>query len=277
MRRILHTLMACTLVASAPAADSVEERLREASETSRTNLSLALELAGQAVAASPTNTQALALRARLLDRARRYDEGIRDLTIALKLDPRRLQFWQGRGEMNFKAGHFQESVADFDRVIEMSPAQAPHHWQRGLSLYYAGRFADGRKQFELHQTVNPNDVENAAWHFLCTARETSLTNARARLLPQGKDSRVPMQEIYGLCAGTKTAAEVLEVARRAADDLRIRDAMFYAHLYIGLYYEVVGDGGKAREHLKLAAGDKDADHYMGDVARAHLKQPGRAQ
>src|SRR5207244_800732 len=75
-----------------------------------------------------------------------------------------------RGMDQFQWGHIKESLADFDRAIALAPKQAPYLWQRGISLYYAGRYDDGRKQFELHQTVNGNDVENAAWRFLCMAR-----------------------------------------------------------------------------------------------------------
>mgnify|MGYP000446850332 CR=1 FL=1 len=40
---------------------------------------------------------------------------------------------------------------------------------------------EGRKLFELHRSVNPQDVENAAWHFLCAARVDGLEKARAQL------------------------------------------------------------------------------------------------
>jgi lipoprotein NlpI len=45
--------------------------------------------------------------------------------------------------------------------------------------------------------------------------------------------------------------------------------LFYAHLYIGLYYEAAGDAKAAREHLERAVSYR-ANHYMGDVARVHL-------
>ena len=44
--------------------------------------------------------------------------------------------------------------------------------------------------------------------------------------------------------------------------------LFYAHLYLGLYYDATGDTKLAREHIFKAAAFK-ADHYMGDVARVH--------
>jgi lipoprotein NlpI len=271
MDRIITVLCACIAITTCQSAVAPDDALREVAAVSRTNLTLALALGDKLVAAQPTNAQALTLRARLLERARKYDDAIRDLSAALKLDPSSPQLWQGRGEVHFKAAHIKESIADFDHVLAAAPAQAPHHWQRGIALYYAGRFADGRKQFELHQTVNPNDVENAVWHFLCAARETSLTNARARLLAPGKDARIPMQEIYEFYRGSRTKEEVLAVATRAANDMRVRDALFYAHLYLGLYYEVAGEPAQAREHLKRAAEDANADHYMGDVARVHLQ------
>ena len=154
-----------------------------------------------------------------------------------------------------------------DLKTELAPDQAPHHWQRGISLYYARRFSDGRKQFESHRTVNPNDVENAAWHFLCAVRETSVTNARAIILPAGPDARVPMAQVDALYRGTGSVDDVLAAARNS----RARDGMFYAHLYLGLYYDVLGDTVKAREHIKLAAEDPTSAHYMGDVARVHWR------
>ena len=271
MRRIITALCTCVLALAARSAVTPNATLREVVAASRTNLTIALALSDKLIAAQPANVEALALRARLLERTRKYDAAIRDLSAALKLDPGTPPLWQARGEANFKAGHFKESVADFNRVIATTPSQAPHHWQRGISLYYAGRFADGRRQFESHQTVNPNDVENAAWHFLCAARETSLTNARAQLLAPGKDARIPMQEIYEFYRGSKTADEVLAVATRAKNDIHVRDALFYAHLYLGLYYDVAGDTARAKEHIQLAASDDNSDHYMGDVARVHLQ------
>lgn len=50
--------------------------------------------------------------------------------------------------------------------------------------------------------MNPNDVENAAWHFLCVARAESPEQARAALLPVGSDRRVPMRQIYEMFRGT---------------------------------------------------------------------------
>ena len=271
MRQLLLALILACAIGSSHGAESLETRLREVTTVARTNTSAALLLCNKVVTDFPTNAQPLMARVRLLDRLRRYSEALNDIDEALKLDPRiPPQVWQARGEVHFKAGKFKESAADFDRVLELSPGQAAHHWQRGISLYYAGKFADGRKQFELHRTVNPADVENAAWHFLCVARESGVTNARNAMLPVGKDGRAPMPEIYDLYRGTGTVDQVITAATRAIKNPGQGNALFYAHLYLGLYFEAMGNAAKAREHITKAARDPVAEHYMGDVARAHL-------
>lgn len=174
---------------------------------------------------------------------------------------------------DFTNQDIEESAAGFDTLVALIPDFAPRLWQRGIVLYYAGRYDDCRAQFESHRLVNPNDVENAAWHFLCVARADSPEEARAALLPVGPDSRVPMQEVYEMLSGSQTAEDVM-----AATGGR-PNAEFYAHLYLGLYAEALGDSSEAIEHMRAAAGDDYAQTggFMHTVARVHvsLNTPGR--
>jgi lipoprotein NlpI len=167
----------------------------------------------------------------------------------------------------FEQGRFAASAATFDQLATLIPDQAPQLWQRGIALYYAGRYADCRRQFESHRTVNPDDVENAAWHFLCVAREQSPAQARAALLPVGPDPRAPMREVYQLFRGSMTANDVLKAAGDRPSGL------FYAHLYIGLHAEALGRKDVALTHIKEAASDRyaPAGGYMHMVAVVHLK------
>jgi len=163
----------------------------------------------------------------------------------------------------FLAGRFQEAADGFDRVVALRPELGPQLWQRGIALFYAGRFADCRTQFESHRAVNPADVENAAWHFLCVARLTSAEEARALLLPVGRDPRRPLPEIYEMLEGTMTPDQVLSAA---GDDPA---AGFYAHLYIGLYQDALGNRDRALEHMRIAAANQDVSGYMALVAVLH--------
>jgi lipoprotein NlpI len=167
----------------------------------------------------------------------------------------------------FVEGRFAQSATTFDQAAKMIPQEAPYLWQRGIALYYAGRYTDCRRQFESHRTVNPDDVENAAWHFLCVAREQSPDKARAALLPVGPDSRTPMREVYQMFRGALTAEDVLKAAGNSAS------GQFYAHLYIGLYSEAIGRKDLALKHIKEAASDRFAPvgGYMHMVAVVHSK------
>ena len=55
---------------------------------------------------------------------------------------------------------------------------------------------------------------------------------------------------------------------RAAE---LRQRLFYAHLYLGLYFEAASDEPTAYDHISKAARQYGADDYMSDVARVHLK------
>ncbi len=141
---------------------------------------------------------------------------------------------------------------------------------RGISLYYAGRYEDGRKQFAGYEKVDTNDVENAVWHYLCNVRLVGRDKARAALLKIGIDKRVPMMLVYKMFKGEVKPDEVLAaVEADKVSDVQRQQRRFYAHLYLGLWYESEGDKKKALEHLKQAATTYRIGHYMGDVAKVH--------
>ena len=166
---------------------------------------------------------------------------------------------------DFLAGRITESVTGFDQVVKLAPDAAPQLWQRGIALYYAGRYRDCRAQFESHRTVNPNDVENPAWHFLCVARAESPEKARAAMLPVGPDQRSPMREIYEMFRGTMAPEAILKLPSTDPS------ARFFAELYVGLYFDASGDRTRAIEHLRIAADERyaSAGGYMHRVAQLH--------
>jgi tetratricopeptide (TPR) repeat protein len=190
-------------------------------------------------------------------------------TVAAQRSGDSVQTMLARAVADFRAGRVAESVAGFDRVVQLAPDAAPDLWQRGIALYYAGRYRDCRAQFESHRTVNPADVENAAWHFLCVARAESPARARSALLPVGPDARRPMREVYRMFSGEIGPDSVLAAA--GSEPL----AQFYAALYVGLYYEANGNA-RARVYIADAADDRFAGvaGYMHDVARVHMSVRG---
>jgi lipoprotein NlpI len=233
------------------------------------NFQEALNLAEQAISKNPKDFEGYLVRGVAYESLQRHAEAIQDFDKAVELNPKAAEAYDRRGSEHFKLGHIQESIKDFDKFLELRPEAKARHWKRGISYYYAGRFEDGRKQFEAYQTVDSNDVENAVWRCLCMAREVGVVKARADMLKIDKDSRVPMMKIYALFHGDAKPEDVLDAARQDQAKPEERNLrLFYARLYLGLYYDMSGDKKKALEHL-AAAEEPKIGGYMADVARVH--------
>jgi len=237
-------------------------------------LTAAIAESTAAINAAPADPRGYARRAALNAAAENHKAAIADLDRLIELEPRRADAYDQRGSQHFMLGHIDESIEDFDQYLKLRPDQEPWHWKRGISYYYAGRWDDGRRQFEGYQSVDDNDVENAVWRYLCMARDVGVEQARAALLPIKRDGRVPMMEVYSLFGGRATVDDVLKAAAAPAANPAAQNVQqFYAHLYLGLYYEVQGDAARAKEQMALACKHK-ISHYMGNVAEVHaMKRP----
>jgi lipoprotein NlpI len=233
----------------------------------------ALDALDRAITIDSNRFDAYFFRGNVFAVQNKSEQAVADFTKVIEIDPKASTAYDKRGWEHFKLNRMDKAIADFNRYLELEPQQLPYHWQRGIAFYYAGKYEEGRKQFELHQTVNAHDVENGVWHFICTAREKSFEKARETMLPISGDLRVPMTEIYELFRGKATPDDVLKATKKAnPSDVELEGRRFYAHLYLGLYFEAKGDKEQAYEHIKRAATEFRADHPMGDVARVHFKR-----
>lgn len=177
-----------------------------------------------------------------------------------------------RGRENFRAGKIKESVADLDKHVELSPDTESRQWERGISYYYAGEFEKGAKQFELYQTYHDQDVENSTWRYLCMVPTVGVEKARDTILPISDDRRVPMMQIFDLYRGKLKPEEVLAAAEAGEPGKEaLNQRLFYAHLYIGLWYEAAGKKDLAKQHI-LESENHKIGHYMWDVAHIHAER-----
>ena len=227
------------------------------------------------LAAENEEAQELFSQAQLASRAGDHAKAVKGFTKVLALKPAkqdRAAVLQRRGEAYFKLAKIKESIADFDAYLKIRPKQDPYHWQRGISYYYADEFKKGHEQFERHQVVNSNDVENAVWHYLCLARAKSVEEAKKKLIPIVGDGRIPMMEVHALFGGKSTAKKVLAKARAGdVKGARLERQLFYAHLYLGIWHETKKEFKLRDKYIGLAAAVADNHGYMGDVARVHAE------
>ena len=196
-------------------------------------------------------------------------------TAAISKDPRLGNAYYLRGRERFRLGQIPGSLEDFDKFVELRPDLASRQWERGIACYYAKQFETDARQFELYQTFHDNDVENSVWRYLCMVPTVGVVKARAVMLPIKNDRRVPMMQVYELYRGNLQPDDVLAACHKGnppPDVLAKR--LFYAHLYLGLYYEVAGKKELAAKYIHLAADKRLAknrgiNRYMWDVARIH--------
>lgn len=232
----------------------------------------AIRIATQMIEEAPKDPNNYFLRGRFYELTGQREKALADFSKLLEVSPFASEALYHRAVLHFLLGRIPESVADFAKFLEAQPDRMPALWQRGIALYYAGKFEEGRKQFETHRTVNPGDVENSVWHFLCVARLRGVEAAREELLPAPGDPRIPMREVYELFAGTGSPEKVLERAETTPLNAALLPLQrLYAHLYIALHYEALGNETKRREHLQKAVDADLKNEYMWEVARVHLE------
>jgi lipoprotein NlpI len=237
--------------------------------------------AGAALEANPAQSGPPDIRALYAEATAAIDRGESEKAVAaldqvIAADSKQADAFYLRGRERFKLGKVAESIADFDALVRLRPEKEHELWERGISHYYAGKFKDGAKQFELYQTYHDNDVENSVWRFLCVARADGVDKAKKNMLPIKDDRRVPMMEIYGLFRDAKKPDEVLAAAEAGdASDGERNSLRFYAHLYLGLYYEAHGDAKLARQHIRTAAEKHRIGHSMWNGADVHAKRLGK--
>jgi lipoprotein NlpI len=231
------------------------------------------KLAGQLISREPNLSTSYLLRAEILLSQGKFAASLPDWDRAVELKPDDVALLQKRGEVRFQAGQIAASTQDFDRAIKLRPTLEAGHWQRGINYYYQGQWEQGRKQFEQYQNVDDNDVENVVWRAMCMARDPQFgwSKAAADLWKVRHDRRVPLMVVHQLFADKVTPQDVLAAVDAGnPNEQELLSRRFYAHLYLGLYYDCKQQPDQALPHLELAAGKYRLPGYMADVASVHL-------
>ena len=210
--------------------------------------------------------------------AARLDQQIERATKSIAAAPGDVALYSQRGDAYFFRGKFAEALADYDQMAVLEPRILPTHWRRGLALYYVGRYEDSAQQFEKSFELDQSDRENGIWRYYAQARQLGLEAARQKLLKYEQSDREPLPDIYRLCEGTLTPAD-LEQKLAAAASLPEADRSqreFYLRLYLGLDAALRNDNEAARRHLSAAVADRWSrqasygTNYMWHIARLQL-------
>jgi len=217
--------------------------------------------------------QARLVRIRVLQRLERWEESLEDWDELVELNSQEAGWLQERGHLRLKLGDASGALEDYDRAIDIEPRLKQNHWQRGLACYYRGKFAEGAEQFAVYQSYDDSDVENVVWRFLCQAKTDGIDRAREDMMELGRhDRRTPLMKVDALYRGNGTVEAVLEdFPPNQIDEKWERYHRFYGHLYLGLYFDAIGDGDQCSQHI-FHAEKLENDHFMWYIARLHANQ-----
>ncbi len=275
LRWVMHlrlsalVLVTFCLVTMADEADQIREAQRALKEG---NSKTVREIADKVLKDNPKSEQALFLRGEAYAMEREHDKAIADFNKVIEMKKDFLLAVDRRGGEYFKQGKVKESIADFDTYIKAVPKSEESHWRRGISYYYADKYKEGAAQFELGKKVYGDDVENAFWHYLCLVKIEGVEKSRKQLLDIGKDRRPGFMTILKMIQGKAKPEDVLaDIEKQKLDKEDLNEALFYAHLYIGLNHEAEGNAVKSLEHITIAVDKHKISHYMWDVANVHKK------
>lgn len=202
--------------------------------------------------------------------AGKFDEASQQAREAAEMAQESADLLQASAEILYRSGNAKESLSLFDRVVKLTPQSAPYNWQRGIALCNCGEWEKGAAQFKTHHDVNPDDVENSAWYFLCVAKTKGLEAARKTVIPSRGDGRQPMMSVLKMLKGEIEPDAVVQAGvDNTPPGLQRARAQFYADLYVGLYYDCLDESESAQKYLQrsLTYGNSG---YMVDVARVYL-------
>ena len=268
---VLLVFLADSALLVLPAQESLPVRLHEAAEAFQQGSNQkAADIAAEWLQENDTqDLNALWIHALSLENLEKYAPAINSYRKIVQQLPNEPRSYLSLGAATFKNAEFEPSITAFNQAAELDPSLKAQLWQLGITQYYARQFQDGADLFETHRKVNPNDVENSVWHFLCIAAVQGPEVALRNLIPTAHDSRVPMMDIYDLFRGVGSVGQVIQAAVAASSPVQKNRQLFYAHLYLGLYFEAWGDAQQSTVHIAESVKLKDSSNYMWHVARIH--------
>ncbi|MBN2303202.1 MAG: tetratricopeptide repeat protein [Anaerolineae bacterium] len=125
----------------------------------------------------------------------KLDLAILDMDEAIKLVPRRAEYYVARGLMRLQSGLLDEAEADFAQGLSLDPRQWLAHYGRGMRAFQANQFREAVVQFSRAQQVAPQRPEiyyyrAAALHWMGSPPEAIRDMEYALSLLEEDDVRV---------------------------------------------------------------------------------------
>lgn len=202
-------------------------------------------------AAPKDKAQAHIERAETFRAAGRLADGIRDLDLALGLDPESARARLRRGTFHAEAGRYDDAHADFTALLVRDPKNASAAFGRGQTEAYRGRYADAAKDFARYVEAYPGSHHGQIVRFLVRERAgewawPDLARAAARL-----DLEKWPSPVIHFLLGNMREAELRDAARHEKAETQAAQ-LCEVEFYVGYAALLAGDKAAARAQMEKA-------------------------
>ncbi len=113
----------------------------------------------RALSYNSKNAEALAVRARVMNRKNDFEGAVRDADAALSLDPRNVAALLERGFARYSLGHYHDALSDVEQALSIDPLNAMGHLYRAMILERMERAQEAVKEYlkaaELDASLDP--------------------------------------------------------------------------------------------------------------------------
>ncbi|MEL6132543.1 MAG: tetratricopeptide repeat protein, partial [Bacteroidota bacterium] len=104
----------------------------------------------------PRDTKALVQRALAHYSLREFDMAKEDLALAVKIDDQTEEAWYQRALIDVQEGAYERAVKHANRAIRINPRRGQYYFTRGLARLYLDREAQARADFDQAMLKNPS-------------------------------------------------------------------------------------------------------------------------
>lgn len=217
----------------------------------------------------PRNPLGYHFRGQLYLQRKQYDKAINDFTRVILLDPDKAEGWYNRAMAQLAKGDLGSPLEDLRRAIEAQPNDPVAYYYRGNLYFYQGNYAAAAADFRRHAELAPNNPYTAIKLYATAARSGENAIGELRKLAARFDREAWPYPIVALYLGERSPQSVLdEVAAAGAQQQKGRACE--AYFYVGYYFLLAGDTGRAKALFEkaLATGVEDYNEYK--IAKAEL-------
>jgi tetratricopeptide (TPR) repeat protein len=191
----------------------------------------------------------------------RYDEAIRDCTLAIRINRAHAKAFNNRGLAYMKQGHFGLAIEDLDEALRLNGRLPSAYLNRGVTYNALGRFTDASKDFERAYLLDDRAPEIwLPWGLALMGvedyREALEKLSKAVIYDQEPASARARRGYVYYVLGQYTEARLdLEAALKASSELSI------ARNNLGLVEARLGNHDAAIEHYKKVL-EADPGQYV---------------